>query len=217
MKNCNKLVKSTIGTLVSAGASIGVADAAIVMSPTVGSGLRPPSTTGTFITWDVDNDGTPDFNLYNSSYYTAVVVTAWLTGLNGARVQQTALNNALLNLTASQIVGPSANIDWVYLRGSTNGVLLTEGSEFSDGVPGYMGFQFMNGGSSTYYGIAEITFGNSTPGEGIYITKAWYNDTPDGTISPNQVPEPENMAVGLAALALGAASLMRWRKRKAQA
>ncbi|MGJ3242545.1 MAG: hypothetical protein ACFE0O_06275 [Opitutales bacterium] len=58
-----------LAALLSLGAA-GSAHAAIVQSTTVGAGLRPPSTDGSTI-WDVDNDGTLDFELKNYSTYAA--------------------------------------------------------------------------------------------------------------------------------------------------
>ncbi|WOO39808.1 hypothetical protein [Rubellicoccus peritrichatus] len=87
-------------------------------------------------------------------------------------------------------------------------------SGFNSGQSGFMGFSF-NNGSLPVAGWAEVTFFEG-PDPGITIHRWAYED--DGSsIQVGQtmnVPEPAAVATGLGALALGAAGLRRWRKRR---
>jgi MYXO-CTERM domain-containing protein len=81
---------------------------------------------------------------------------------------------------------------------------------------GYVGFKFTSDGN-THFGWASVTIGGSNR---FTFNEAWYNSTPGASITAGQtsaVPEPSTYAVGLGALALGAAGVRRWRQRKAVA
>ena len=83
--------------------------------------------------------------------------------------------------------------------------------------PAYIGFNF-NYRGTTYYAWANVTL--TTGGRyGTFTVNSWSCSSNDaftvGTIDNTDyfaVPEPAEAALGLGALALGAAGLRRWRK-----
>ena len=85
---------------------------------------------------------------------------------------------------------------------------------WSLGDTGYFGFKFTKDGN-THYGWAEMTL-SSTDAE-FTINEAWYNDTPDGSVTVGVVPEPAEVGLGLGVLALGAAGLRRMRENRKSA
>jgi len=68
-------------------------------SVTLGS-LRPPATAGV-TTWDVDNNGTSDFQVSNDSSS-----AEWVTCLNGAGINA-AGNTTMANIATGGLVGPA--------------------------------------------------------------------------------------------------------------
>ena len=86
------------------------------------------------------------------------------------------------------------------------------GTEFSDGVPGYLGFSLDDGGT-TLFGWIEVTFTANTPGGFVH---AWgYDDSGNAIIVGSTVPEASEALVimcGLTGLVFGG----RRRKRSAE-
>ncbi|WOO40132.1 PEP-CTERM sorting domain-containing protein [Rubellicoccus peritrichatus] len=194
------------------------ANAAVVMSTTVGSGLRPPATSGS-IGWDIDNDGANDFSLSNSA-----TSAAFWNDYDGRILGKTTdLNSPFLKLSTSQAI--SSGVPGYGFAAAPQGVavmyITTIGANASQGGwaindTGFIGFKFEISGN-THFGWAEVTIDALNPGQGFIINEAWYNTTADqGLLAGTQtvVPEPSTYAVGLAGLALGAAGLRRWRKAK---
>ncbi|WOO43218.1 hypothetical protein [Rubellicoccus peritrichatus] len=219
-----KINNPTITSLLGLGVAAG-ANAAVTASPTVGSGLRPPAAVGV-TNWDVDNDGTVDFLLRNSTSYFTTFSTTYTYGRiqNGAGAGffgRAGFIDPFLKLSTGFSVGPQTG----YIFGNPNsvaevtdnGTRLGEdpvrsgwGTANNTPVTGFVGFQFTSS-ANIHYGFAEITFDLFAPGQGFIITSAFYESTPN---TPIAVPEPETAAIGLGALALGAAGLRRWRQRK---
>jgi hypothetical protein len=88
---------------------------------------------------------------------------------------------------------------------------------FTSGTTEYIGFSFQHN-SIICYGWAEITITANAGGYGTFTINDWaYEDTGAAITVGNTgaVPEPAETAIGLGALALGAAGLRRWRKGKA--
>lgn len=82
-------------------------------------------------------------------------------------------------------------------------------SKFLDPGTGFIGFRF-NGGSGIEYGWARVTM-DGAPENGFTIVDYAWGDT--GTpITAGQVPEPASLGL----LAVGAAGLLVWRKRRAK-
>ncbi|MCC6353799.1 MAG: PEP-CTERM sorting domain-containing protein [Verrucomicrobiae bacterium] len=74
---------------------------------------------------------------------------------------------------------------------------------------GYFGFKFSNA-SGTHYGWGQVNIDGSSAGSGYTILNAYYNDTPDAPITVAPIPEPSHVAI----LALGAAGVAAWRRRR---
>jgi len=87
-------------------------------------------------------------------------------------------------------------------------------NDFSSGLVGNFGFRFNDGGGIVY-GWANATFVSG--GNGGVTVHEWAFQDDGSSIAVGDigaVPEPATTAVGLGALALGAAGLRRWRKAK---
>lgn len=171
-------------------------------SVTLGS-LRPPDSDGT-VAWDVDGDGTRDFELFNSSSD-----EAYFIGVNGGRIGFNA--GAAANLAAGASV--LANVQaWGYSFLATSGGVKKVLS-FDTGTPGQLPFRFTNNSSDTFYGWASLTVDLSgEDGQGYVITEAYYQTTPGAGITVGAVPVPEPSSMML--LALGAGGVMAWRARR---
>ncbi len=78
-----------------------------------------------------------------------------------------------------------------------------------------LGFRFIGSDSQTHYGWANMTMDASFHATTLSVDNWAYEDEPNTAIIVGQIPEPGAVAGGLGALALGAAGLRRWRKRKA--
>ena len=90
---------------------------------------------------------------------------------------------------------------------------------FVSGASTYIGFQFNPSGSQVLYGWANVTLTNGGS-FGTFTINSWAYDNTGASILTGQtsaVPEPATSAVGLGALALGAAALRRRRQARALA
>jgi hypothetical protein len=85
---------------------------------------------------------------------------------------------------------------------------------FTSGTPEIIGYSFYHGGN-TCYGWASITITENSGHFGTITINEWAYEDSGSAITVGAVPEPAQTAVGLGALALGAAGLRRWRKAKA--
>ena len=84
------------------------------------------------------------------------------------------------------------------------------------GVSTYIGFRFNPSGTEVLYGWANVTLTDGGS-YGTFVINEWAYDDSGSSIQAGQtsaVPEPATYALGLGALALGAAGLRRWRKQK---
>lgn len=212
-----------LGSLSALFAATGSADAAIKMSTTVGAGLTPPATEGVTL-WDVDGDGTNDFGL-NNNYGFRALFTANDTANRAVANKTHGIH--LFALQTSFTIGPTLNAAYTFKKlDYALEVLFTDYGElygaaaeagFAIDTPSFIGFRFKISGSF-HYGWATLTPTAGPIGQGITITEGYYEDVADTPIMAGDtgaVPEPEVAAVGLGALALGAAGLRRWRKGKA--
>lgn len=199
--------------------AVSSASASVVASTTVGAGLRPPSSPGT-IGWDVDGDGWDDFILTNTSGTAAGFIDT-----NGGRIFGFigGTIGPFLNIGTNQLI--KSGVSGYYFAANQQFVTITDDGQLpfnliSSGwaidTAGYIGFKFTNI-TGAHFGWAQVTIDGTHPGSGFIITEAYYNTVPDqGLYAGTQiaVPEPATTATGLAALALGAATLRRWRKAK---
>ena len=214
--------KLNLKLAVAASATAAIASQAegdIIMSPTVGAGIKPPAAPGSFY-WDVDNDGTFDFRLLNlaGSF-------AYFDDQNGGRlvVQVTAVHNGILKLNAGFLVKNTVTgakfwaaaqvYNTITTRGEIAGNASYGGWEIGD--TGYFGFKFTDVGG-THYGWGEMTISGIPWGQGFTINEAYYEGTVGQQIvvgDTGAIPEPGTLSL----LALGALGTLGRRKRTAAA
>jgi hypothetical protein len=208
-----------------------VAEAGIVQSTTLP--MSPPASEG-FNYWDVDGDGTNDFQLEHEAN---TYVYAQFTELGPARFVSRnfrgfAKLNAGFNVGGSLVAGyeflsPQGRISITSGGGIIAADAGQEGWAISD--IGYFGFKFSNG-SGVHYGWGQINIHGATGGfvvgQGFTLTEAYYNTTPDASIqvgdtggSPSSVPEIDPTSAGsVLSLVMGSlAMLERRRLRRAKA
>lgn len=205
------------------------ADAALVASVLPTGGLVLPTTVGT-INWDIDNDSTNEFEFgfSSSTYSTTSYSSLFIKDLGNTRVahQDGGDITAFQKLTAGAKLGTASDaLDFNAAAQNRNVVSASSGSVstgfnfrqggWSLGDTGYFGFKFTKGGN-THYGWAEMTI-SSFSQPWATINEAWYNDTPDASVTVGVVPEPAEVGFGLGVLALGAAGLRRMRENRKSA
>jgi len=227
----NPTIPTTLASLIAAGSAHGtVVHMDLTNSFDMGSG-------GQFrVEWDIDDDGTPDMRFQHyvdtsaqdlrslfvqdfggrsivtstsSSFTYTFTVTNWNNGPQGFAGGGTNLTG----LATGYVVGPTGGFNTntkVYLVNNYN----LQGG-LSEGQ-NYIGFRFLDDGDSgtTLYGWANISI--DTNANTFTMTEWAYDDSGAG-IEVGAVPEPEATVTGLAALALGAAGLRRWRKSRKSA
>jgi hypothetical protein len=211
------------------------AEAGIVESTTLP--MSPPASSG-YNVWDVDGDGTNDFQL---GHQVGSYVYAFLTELGPARFVSPASRNdrGFAKLNAGFNVGGSMTAGYKFLSSPQAGIsVTTRGNNIAYGAGtqgwavgdiGYFGFKFSNG-SGVHYGWGQINIHGATggfvAGQGYTLTEAYYNSTPDASIqvgdtggSPSSVPEIDPASAGsVLSLVMGSlAMLERRRLRRSKA
>jgi hypothetical protein len=199
----------------------------------------------TSVEWDVDGDGNNDFVL-NATTSTSTFTTSTFTTTttfyfidldsNGGRNARGVVRNnanagtdaAIQNLASGFVVGPTLAAGYGFgPSGQSIRTMLystsTVGDAFIGGVFGsnFIGFRFETGGGDTLYAWAEMIVSPTN----VTIERWAYNDTPGGSIRVGQTEDdvveppatvPENSSP-LALLAMGAAGVYRWRKKRKSA
>jgi hypothetical protein len=205
---------------------------AVVPSATLPINFVPTSVTSNNIQgWDVDGDGTPDFQFvfYQKAGNTGL---NWLSGIYGyggvginapvAYIGGAGLSYCNQLLTSTN-VGPSSVFNQV--QTSTGGYFNVLASRYTTKLygqwktvtQGFLGFEFTAADGFLHYGYIEIKtsrFVNSTNKGGQFFLDAFYETTPNTAIHVNPpIPEPGTLAsLAFGAVVLGAAAL---RRRKA--
>jgi len=181
---------------------------------TVTSGtLRPPASAGGNA-WDVDGNGTVDFELVNfNGLLAALNPLALFTANPNAMLVVDDSVHPLLNLTGGANVGPAANLWYAGGQPMTYNQGLNQ-TYFTLNNVGYFGFRFAssNSASEYYYGWASLTIDALATGRGFKIGEAFYQSTPNTGINVGAVPVPEPSSMAL--LATGAAGVTAWRARR---
>jgi hypothetical protein len=216
MKKLNKKLNLKLTVAASATAALASqSQAAIILSPTVGAGIKPPAANGNF-DWDVDNDGTFDFRLVNEA-----TTCAWFDNLNGGRlvVPEDAGADGILKLNAGFLVRNTMTGAKFWAGAQAYNTITAYGGIGGDagqggwavGNTGYFGFKFTNA-SGTHYGWGEMSITGAPVGQGFTVNTAYYESTVNQQIAAGDtgaVPEPGS--IGL--LALGALGVLARRKR----
>jgi hypothetical protein len=179
--------------------------------------------------WNIDGIGGVEANIVNVVSFFSYTSTAFTLRykniasagagfkvvVHGGSKLKGLAANALIN--ASRAFSP--NVGGVFFSDSYRGMIGEFGNavSFISGASSFMGFQFKPG-STVLYGWANVTLtrgGNF----GTFTINSWAYDDTGASILTGQtvaaVPEPASYAVGLGALALGAAALRRRRQARA--
>lgn len=203
------------------------ADAVPIQSTTLP--LSPPATGDSTLPWDVDGDGTPDFQLNNYS------TTASLTELGPARfVAPVSISNGgFAKLTAGFNVGATMTGGFKFFNSVQTGISITYtgaiGQDASEqgwtlGDIGYFGFKFTNL-SGVHYGWGQINIHGATGGfvlgQGFTLTEAYYNGITGAPIAVGDrgtaVPEIDPASAGsVMSLVIGSLAMLE-RRRKLRA
>lgn len=178
----------------------------------------PPASFGT--SWDVDSDGTNDFELGNGGY------TAQFDDLNGGRLVAPLIalmfGDGIQKLTYGAVISGDMTAYGFHANAQAGNSITYSGDigidasigDWAVGQTGFFGFKFVSGGD-THYGWGSMQITGTPVGQGFTILEAWYNDIPDAPVfAGSTVPEPAAAALGLGALALGAAGVRRWRRAR---
>ena len=207
------------------------AEAGIVQSTTLP--MSPPASIGVN-SWDVDGDGTNDFQLrYATSSGSSK--TAYLTMLGPARFvgKVVSITPRFAKLNAGFNVGGSLVADYKFFSSAQSISITGDGfiapnpelGGWAIGNIGYFGFKFSNT-SGVHYGWGQMSITGTPTGQGYTLTEAYYNDTPGASIkvgdtggSPSSVPEIDPASAGsVLSLVMGSlAMLERRRLRRAKA
>lgn len=193
----NKAYRLSLGSLLAAGSASGA------IQHIDDAGFTVPFSS--VVPWNIDQTGPVEALWFNTNTAIASLF---------ASVQSNAFNflvistNKLNNLATGYVI--SGGRSFTTYANPMIGNAFYYANGFSDGVEGIMGFKFQPG-STVLYGWAHIQFDLAA---NLTTITDWAYDDSGATIPAGVIPEPETAALGLAALALGAAGLRRWRKRK---
>ena len=186
--------------------------------------IATPSSDGSNF-WDVDGDGTPDFKLELNG--TSSYSYARFNDSNGGRLVVPAdqTQNGIAKLPFDLTIGPGFAAAYKFHTSPQrdNTIWTRDESAIYTGGPaddggwqlgdtGFFGFKFTKG-SDTHYGWGEMTISNSYAWSGFTINEAWYENSAGASVGVGAIPEASQVA-GLSLLALGAAGLAIWRRRK---
>ena len=176
--------------------------------------ITSDNTTVGDVAWDIDGDGGVEAILINSGSIIGSF-SKNLTALGGNFYVMSDSGSLLATNAAGQTIYDgkfTARITSLFLSGS-----LENTASISSGVSTYIGFKFEpSDDDAELYGWANVTLTNGN-GFGTFVINEWAYDDSGSSIQAGQtsaVPEPATYALGLGALALGAAGLRRMRQRK---
>jgi MYXO-CTERM domain-containing protein len=215
----NKTYKLT--TVASLAALAGASQAnAVIISNT--NGFTVGNNNTNTVDWDIDGAGGPELSVipyYSDSSYNAVD----LVGFNNAF----GIVGALVSTSTGEPLTPAMS-NLGYSAQVTSGLAFQTGNFFSlvddgaiglpigftAGESGFIGFTF-NPSGTVLYGWAEVILTEGGTAGNVEVVQWAYEDSGASITTP--VPEPASTALGLGALALGAAGLRRTRARKVAA
>jgi hypothetical protein len=186
------------------------------LSPPVLS--QPP--TGYTTPWDVDNDGTSDFDLYNQNSREAS-----LTELGAARFVRPGSGVNLAKLTAGFDVGPTMTGAFFFGGSAESFTVTNQGAIETDiaaqgwtlGEIGYFGFKFTNS-SGVHYGWGQMSITGTPEGQGFTFTEAYYEGVAGAAIAVGDtgsgaVPEIDPASAGsVLSLVMGSLAMLERRR-----
>ncbi|WOO42476.1 hypothetical protein [Rubellicoccus peritrichatus] len=229
MKHYYNKAKSTIPSITGLIAASQAASAAVVTNT---SSFTVSDTVGNnnVLIWDIDGNNTQVYSkspvstipsnitsvFFQNQTSAEFVIRGQFPIMLGAQWQRT---TSLIASVQTATFSSAANLASGYVLGTSNfqnaqptaGFGYIRGPQFATDTPGYLGFRFSNdNGTSYHYGYAVVTLEANS-----LVIDGWaYESNADTAITVAPVPEPRNVAKGLAVLALGAAGIRQWRKRK---
>ncbi len=202
------------------------ADAQRIRSTTLP--LSPPTSAG-FIFWDVDGDGTNDFQLINNSG-----TSASLDELGFARfvAPAAATRDGFAKLNAGLSVFGAFSAGYKFFANAQTGITVTSSGAVSAdaadggwalGDIGYFGFKFTNA-SGVHYGWGQANMHGATGGfgvgQGFTFTEAYYEGAADQAIAVGDrgsvvgVPEPAGPAGTVLSLVIGSLAMLERRRMR---
>ncbi len=179
--------------------------------------ITSDSSTPGNVAWNIDGLGAVEANLNNTVNGGSIYIKNITVGSAAGFGVVTNGFNLIPGLASNQPIGSadnfSSSVDSVFYGGGLFSV-----SNISSVVATYIGFKF-NPEGTELYGWANVTFTQEGNWGTITITEWAYDDTGASILTgaTGAIPEPANFAVGLGALALGAAGLRRRRRARAVA
>jgi len=222
----NKLASLTGFAAVALGAG-SATEAAVVAAQ--GVPLSPPASNGR-VAWDVDGVGGASAAFSVENFTTgATADKAFLHELSPGRFVSpvNAPADTIARMATTDLVGSNLGAAFKFFTVAQDDITVTAsaaiGSDLDGywtmGQTGYFGFKFTDG-ANTYYGWGELQIApanSAVPGQGFTITRAYYNDTPGGSIrvgdTGNGPAVPEPSACALALLAAGGVVAYRSRRQ----
>ena len=164
------------------------------------------------VSWNIDGVGDAEATLNNSGSIIGFFSKNLYSNDNSFEVVTT--SGSLLGLAANESI--SKGRGFYYSVGLFYGASLSDVAGIISGVSTYIGFRFNPSGTEVLYGWANVTLTDGGS-YGTFVINEWAYDDSGDPIQAGQtsaVPEPATYALGLGALALGAAGLRRMRQRK---
>ena len=218
MQKTNTIASATIVTSIASLLAAGNAQAVILYYDTslsAGDGYGS-------ILWSIDGINPQENLIEKTGQYNDVVVSRGVVFHWYSNSMKLAVNPAhkLITLDLATLVGSGLNLVNKNVTVLSNGAIKGASvAGFTSGNAEYIGFSFYHN-NKTCYGWASITItAASSNNFGILTINNWaYEDTGAAITvgdTGTSVPEPAETAIGLGALALGAAGLRSWRKNKA--
>jgi MYXO-CTERM domain-containing protein len=166
------------------------------------------------VSWNIDGVGGAEAKLNNSGSITNSFAKI-LSSYDNSFAVVLAGPRDLLGLAANESISSERGFSSVVYEVFYNGFLENTAS-ISSGVSTYIGFRFNPSGTKELFGWANVTL-TEGGSYGTFVINEWAYDDSGSSIQTGQtsaVPEPATYALGLGALALGAAGLRRMRQRK---
>jgi hypothetical protein len=203
------------------------ADAAVIQSTTLP--LSPPATPGT-TSWDIDGDGTEDFQLRNlfgnlASFGNVGNAPSLARFVVGSTVTESGFAKLNSGFNVGAIMPGfkfATNNEFISMtnRGNIGGAAASNGWALGD--IGFFGFKFTNG-SGVHYGwgtidIHGVVTGTFVQGQGFTVTEAYYNDVAGAPITVGDrggtaVPEIDPASAGsVLALVMGSLAMLERRR-----